>query len=181
MNAIELQLLMPRRSTHRGERHLPLHLQIPLWSILHLSRQPIPPLPLNVLHLVQGDQGVEGQTSMSLPKEENGKGLIRRRKTTPPTSQTTATTTTKIPMPTRLMTIIVMANLPAPSVGRVVEVTLPTSAGNLTAPGVRLLPTHWLIVQEHRTRGPAVGPHTRTSSSILCGSSTSAKEPSVRG
>ena len=182
LNAIELRLFMPRRSTHRGERHLPLHLQLPLWPILHPSRQPIPPHPLNVLHPVQGDQGVEGPTSMNLPKEENGKDHTRRRTTTTLNQATTTTTTiTPTTIHTGQTTTKDMANPPAPSVVRVVEDTQPMSAGRRTAPGARLRHIRWLIVQKHRTVGPAVGPHTRTSSSILCGSSTSAKEPSVRG
>ena len=174
--------------THRGECLLPLHLQLHLWPILHPSRQLIPPHQLNVLHPVQGHRGVEGLISMALQKEENGKGHIRRRGTTtttpnPPTTPTTTTTTTPTPdrTATALTNTIVMVNPPAPSAGRVVEGTQHMSAGSLIAPGASLQPTRWRVVQKPRTVGPAVGPHTRTSSSILCGSSTSVKEPSVQG
>ena len=175
-------------STHRGECLQPLLMQLPLWPVLHTSRQPIPPPQLNGLHPGQGHRGVEGITSRALLKEENGKGHIRRRGNTtttpnPPTTPTTTTTTTPTPdqMAIALTNTIVMVNPPAPSAGRVVEGTQHMSAGSQIAPGASLQPTRWRVVQKPRTVGPAVGPHTRTSSSILCGSSTSVKEPSVQG
>ena len=166
-------------STHRGECQLTTPLCLPLWLTLHPSRQLVPPHKSKVLHPVQGDRGVEGPASMISHNEENGKGHTRRRETTtlkPPTMTTTPTD----PEATILISTIIMVNPPAPSVGRVVEDTRPMSAGSLTAPGARRQLIRWLIVQRHRTVGPAVGPHTRTSSFPLCGSATSAKEPSVR-
>ena len=176
---------MPPWSTYRGECLQPLPMQLPRWPVLHTSRQPIPPPQLNGLHPDQGHRGVEGLTSRALLKEENGKGHIRRRSTTtpnPPTTTTPTPTTTTTPTDPEAPTpTVAMINQPAPSAGRVEEATQHMSAGSQIAPGASLQPTRWRVVQKPRTVGPAVGPHTRTSSSILCGSSTSVKEPSVQG
>ena len=109
---------------------------------------------------------MEGLTTVAasmMQKEENGKGHIRRRRTTTITT-TTGTVVKDTPMPTNPKTTIVTVDPPAPSVGKVVEATLPLSAGSLTVPGAGLLPKHSLTVQGDRTTGPAVGPHTKTSS-----------------
>ena len=67
-------------------------------------------------------------------------------------------------MTTKPMATTVAVNPLAPNVVGAVEDTPLMTAGGLTAPGAGLHNIRWLPVQEHRTRGPAVGPRTRTPS-----------------